>query len=263
MATAPKKTAAKKDAAPGTAVAVKKTGGGIVDIKAQMAAELASLQNRVAPAGGDKIQLKKTGFHLPNGSIIPANEALELVIVDFVSAQNFYTGKFDPKNIKPPVCFARGDIPSALVPSNNSPELQSDACSSCPRFQFGPNNEAKECKTSRILAVLPPDATEDDDLWVLEVSPTGLKGFDGFVRSVATQFQVPPIGVVVSVSMDSSVDYPKLVFSDPRPNEGINAHWGRREQARTRIMQEPDVSSYEAPAPRGAARGGKVAARGR
>jgi hypothetical protein len=247
---ATKKPAAK--AATSTAVAVKATGGAMVDIKAQMAAELATLAGRTAASTGDKIQLKKDGFHLPNGTVVPSDGSIELVVVDFLTAHNFYPGKFDPKNIKPPVCFARGAIPTDLVPDESSPELQADSCGACPRNQFGPNNEAKECKNTRLLAVLPPDATADDPLWILEVSPTALKGFDGFVKTVATKFQVPPIGVVVSVSLDPNVDYVRLVFGEVRPNENVELDWTRRGEAQARLNEMPDVTQYVAAPARGA-----------
>lgn len=255
MATA-KKTAAKSEVA-----VVKPKSSALVSIKEQMAAELANLANKTAPAGGDKIQLKKDGFHLPDGTVIATDGSLDLVIVDFLTAHNYYPGKFDPKNIKPPVCFARGEIPTAMVPSDNSPELQSETCSGCPQNQFGPNNEAKACKNTRLLAVLPPDAEDGDPLWVLEVSPTALKGFDGFVKSVATKFQVPPIGVVVTVSLDQNVEYAKLQFGEVNPNANLETHWARREEARTRLLQEPDLSSYvpmTAPVSRKSAAGGVV-----
>jgi len=250
--------ATKKPAAAGTAVAVKAPAksSALVSMKEQMAAALLAQQGKTSAPSGDKIQLKKDGFHLPNGTLIPSDGSLDLVIVDFCTAHNFYPGKFNPKEIKPPVCFARGEIPTDMVPSDNSPELQSETCSGCPRNQFGPNNEAKECKNTRLLAVLPPNAEPDDDLWVLEVSPTGLKGFDGFVRSVATKFQVPPVGVIVTVSMDDSVDYPKLMFGEVRPNDAVEVHWSRREEAQKRLLVEPDVSSYVA-APQPVRRAGK------
>jgi hypothetical protein len=82
---------------------------------------------------------------------------------------------------------------------------------------------------------------------ILTTSPTANKGFDAFVRGVATQFQVPPIGVTISVSFDPSQDYPTLMFSDPKPNPIIGICLPRREEARQMLMAEPDVSAYEKP----------------
>jgi len=237
-----------KAAKTGTAVAVKKaTSGALVSIKDQMAAELAALSERTSPAGGDKIQLKndKT-FNLPDGT--KANE-LEVVIVDFIATNNFYEGAYDKDNIQPPACFAIGQIITQMVPSDNSPAKQSDSCAVCPMNQFGSAGNGKACKNMRRLAVLPADADTDTPMLVLDVSPTGLKSFDGYVKSVASKFGVLPIGVVTTITMDPNVDYPSLRFGDPQPNENVEVHWSRRAEAMERISQEPDVSSYAVPAP--------------
>ena len=260
---AAKASAAKPAAKTSTAVAIKKAGGALVSIKDQMAAELAALGDRTSPAGGDKVQLKndKT-FNLPDGTKV---SELEVVIVDFIATNNFYEGAYDKDNIQPPACFAIGQVISQMVPSDNSPVKQSDACATCPMNQFGSAGNGKACKNMRRLAVLPSDADADTPLYVLDVSPTGLKSFDGYVKSVAAKFGVLPIGVVTTISMDPNVDYPSLRFGDPQPNENIESHWARRTEALERITQEPDVAGYAQPAPpkaRGAAgRGAKPAAR--
>lgn len=243
-----KPTAAAKSAAPkagpGTAVALKKSSGALVDIQAAMKAELAALGDRIQPAGGDKINLKGKEFSLPDGSKC---DVLDVVIVDFMAVNNFYEGKYDKDNIVPPTCFAIGQIPTNLVPSDNAPVRQSDACSSCPMNQFGSEGNGKACKNQRRLAVLPPDADADTPLWIIDVSPTGLKSFDGYVRSASSKFGVTPIGLITQITFDENSDYPSLRFGDPRPNENVAVHWARRGEALERLTQEPDVSGYVEP----------------
>lgn len=260
MATAAKKTAAPAAKKTGTAVAVKKSSAGaLVSLKEKLAAQAAALNERTAAPGGDKIKLSRGKFKLPDGS---ETDELQIVIVDFLSVNSFYEGAYDPNNISPPACFAIGTIPTQLVASDNSPNKQSDACSTCPMNQFGSSGNGKACKNGRRLAVLPPDADEDTPMWILDVSPTGLKGFDGYVRSVSQKFGLPPIGVLTTVSMDASVDYPKLVFSDPQPNENLEVHFARSKEAMDRLTQEPDVSQYGQDAPPPARGARKPAARG-
>lgn len=251
MATKPKAAApaAKK---PGTAVAVKKTSGGaVVDIKAMMAAEVASLANRTAAPGGDTIQLKGKKFKLPDGT---EAETLNVVIVDFLSMNNFYENAYDPKNIVPPTCFALGQVPTSMAPSDNSPVKQNNVCQTCPMNQFGSSGDGKACKNMRRVALLPVDADEDTPLLILNVSPTGLKSFDGYVRSVASKFNMPPIGVVTEITFAQDVDYASLRFGNPEPNANMEVHWGRRQEALDRLATEPDVSGYTAaPPPRGRA----------
>lgn len=254
MATAKKAAAPKSKAAAvkntdSTVVALVKPAkgaGALVSIKEQMARELAGLGERTAPAGGDKIQLKGKKFKLPDGS---ESDILNVVIVDFMAVNNFYEGTYDPNNISPPACFAIGQNVAQMVPSDNSPVKQSDACASCPMNQFGSAGNGKACKNQRRLAVLPPDADADTPLWVLDVSPTGLKSFDGYVRSAASKFGMLPVGLITEITFDDGVDYASLRFGNPQPNENMEVHWSRRDEALTRLTQEPDVSAYGTAAP--------------
>lgn len=226
---------------PSTSIAVKKPTN-IVAIQEALRNQVAALAGRVAPASGDNIQLKEKQFVLPDGTKC---DTLDIVIVDFVSTHNYYEGKYDAKNIVPPNCFAIGINPLQMIPSSNSPDKQADNCQTCPLNQFGSDGDGKACKNGRRLAVLPPDADEDTPLWILSVSPTALKNFDGYVTSVAAKFNLPPMGVVTTVSFDPSKTYGSLRFADPRPNENVGVAFGRQEEAAKRLQQEPDVSAFE------------------
>jgi hypothetical protein len=242
--------ATKKPAAPaktGTAVAVKKAGN-IVDIRALLAKEIEGLASRVGTPGGDSIKVTQDKkFEFPDGT--KSTGPIKLVIVDFVSVNKFYEGAYDPNAIVPPACFAIGQNPTQLVPSKNSPVAQCSSCSACAMNQFGSAGAGKACKNSRVLAVLPPGAVEDTPLWILNVSPTALKSFDAYVTSVARSFQLPPVSVVTEVSFDDSVTYASLRFGNPEPNENLVVCFGRKEEAMARLLTEPDVSQYDAPAP--------------
>jgi hypothetical protein len=231
---------------PSTSIAVKKpTSSALVSLKEQMARDLEVLKGKTLPATGNAIRIGQDKmFTLPDGTKTPG--PIDLVVVDFCTTHALYPGAFDPKNIVPPVCFAIGDNPGSMVPSANSPELQSEGCTACPMNQFNTaaTGGGKACKNARKLAVLPPDSTMDTPIWTLSVSATALKGFDGLVNSVARQFQVPPYGVVVSVSFDPNQTYASLVFGDPRPNENVEIAYARRVEAAEMLAVEPDVSSY-------------------
>ena len=241
MATKPKAPATS------TAVAVKKpVSGNIVSIQDALKAQAALMGSRTAPATGAAIRLSPGKFTLPDGTTTPG--PLELVIVDFTSKNAFYEGAYDPKNISPPACFAIGNDIKNMVPSPNSPKAQASDCASCPMNQFGSDGDGKACKNSRLLAVLPPDADADTPMWTLATSPTANKGFDGHVASVARIFEMPPIGVVTSVSLDPNTTYAKLMFSDPQPNANVGVHFARQEEARVMLAVEPDVSGFESKA---------------
>lgn len=251
MATkAPVKSKAAAVPKTSSVVAIKKpTGGALVDIRARMAQEIADMASRVGAPGGDAIKVTQDKkFEFPDGTKHAG--PIKLVIVDFVSANAFYEGAYDPNNISPPACFAIGTNPTQLIPSDNSPVKQATACSSCPMNQFGSAGNGKACKNSRVLAVLPPGANADTPLWILKVSPTALKAFDAYVTSIARSFQLPPVGVVTEVSFDESVTYASLRFGNPEPNEDLEACFARKDEAMARLMTEPDVSQFESAPPK-------------
>ena len=241
----------KKPAAPKTtAVAVKKESN-VVAITNRLKAQVADLSTRVAPAGGDSIRVTQDKkFQLPNGT--KSEGPLDVVIVDFITVHNYYEGAYDKDNIVPPNCFAIGRIPLQMIPSANAPDKQADNCQTCPMNQWGSSGKGKACKNGRLLAVLPPDATEDDPLMVISVSPTAVKAFDAYVAAVALKFGMSPAGVITEVSFDPSVDYGSLRFGNPRMNENLDntASDARLDAAEARLKQEPDVSSFEAAPPK-------------
>jgi hypothetical protein len=234
-----------------TAVAVKKPSN-VIAIQESLKNMAASLAERIQPGGGNKIRLSKDKqFVLPDGT--KTEGPLELVIVDFVATNSFYAGKFDANNPAPPNCFAVGTNIRAMVPVKESPEIQNDNCAECPMNAWGSDGTGKACKNGRRLAVLPPDADADTPLWLLDVSPTALKGFDGYVAGVVRTFGMPPIAVVTQVSMDDQAEYQRLVFSDPKPNENLAVAHARMDEARELLVALPDFSGLTAtkkPAPR-------------
>jgi hypothetical protein len=227
--------------AAGTAVAVKKPSGAVVSIQDQLKAQALAAAGKIAPAGGNQIRYSKGKFILPDGGEV---ESLDVVIVDFVSVNKYYEGAYNKDDIVPPNCFAIHPEPRGMVPSANSPDKQCDDCNSCPQNQFGSSGAGKACKNTRLLAVLPPEADADTPVWLLSVPPTAIKGFDGYVGSVLRTFQMPPVSVVTTVSLDPNEDYYKPMFGDARPNDNLEVHFSRQEEAKELLAVEPDVSSF-------------------
>ena len=244
-----------------TAVAVKKnTSTAVVNIQDMLRKQAEANASRVEPGSGKSIRIgQDKSFTLPDGT--KTRESLQLVVVDFVSRNEYYEGAYNKDDITPPNCFAIHPEPKQLAPSDNSPDKQCDDCASCPMNQFGsaPTGAGKACKNTRVLAVMPPDADDDTEIWTLKVSPTAIKVFDGFVAGVNRAFQLPPVGVVVTVGFSDAKDFPSLEFTDPQLNENVAVHFGRQDEAREMLMREPDVSSFGAEKPAAKAPARKVA----
>ena len=253
MATAPKKTAAKKPAARATANLP-------VNYAEQLAQESAEIAKRIAAPSGDRIRFNANrSFITPDGM---EGDTLEVVVVDFMSSNLFYEGMYDRDTPQPPACFAIGTQPSMLVPSDNSPNKQADACSSCPNNQFGSasNGKGKACKNTRLVALMPVTALDNPDedapIWIMSIPPTSLKAFDAYVHSLAAKHNTVPVGVVTEIYLDPANTFASPRFNVVRPLQPteLGLFMSRREEANTRLSAEPDVSQYAPP---------KATARGR
>ena len=220
------------------------------DIRAMLAKQVASDIERLGATGGkDAIRVTQDKkFELPDGQLA---DELDVIVVDFVYRNEYYLGNFNRKQITPPACFAISATSSDMAASDNSPMKQSESgCSVCQQNQFGssPNGDGKACKNTVYLAVLPPDATEDTPVWVIKSSPTAVKHFNGYVSKVARTAQVPVSAVTTKLFFDPSSTYVSLRFEPIGVNPSFELTARRQNEARHRLMQEPDVSAFEMPA---------------
>lgn len=217
----------------------------LVSIQDEMAKQLAGLSKRTAAPKGSAIRITQDKkFKMPDGTL--ATE-LEVVIVDFNTRNEYYAAGFDPNALAGPVCAAIGFDNDTLAPMADSPDKQNDACGTCPQNQFGSSGPGKACKNQRVLAVLPVNAKPDDPIMTIKVSPTAIGGFDAYVNSVATNFNVPPFGVVTTISFNPAKTFASLQFSDPVPNPNIPAHFARQGEAVTILNTPPDMTPRVAP----------------
>lgn len=232
-----------------------------VNYEEQLAKEASEIAKRIAAPTGDRIRFNANRtFITPDGM---EGEALEVVIVDFVSTNLLYDGPFDRDNPQPPSCFAIGAEPSLLVPSPNSPNKQAETCSVCPNNQFGSaqNGKGKACKNTRLLALMPASAIDDPKeapIWILSVPPTSLKAFDSYAHTLAAKHKTVPIGVVTQITLDPANTFasPRFIVVRPLQGKELGIFMSRREEASQRLTAEPDTSQYTAP--KAPVRGGPV-----
>ncbi len=257
------KTAAlkKTPATASTSVAVRKpAAGNLVSIQAAIAQQVADMGSRINPATGNMIRATQDKkIVLPDGT--KTEGPLELVIVDFVTAHNFYEGAFDKDAIVPPDCFAIGVNPKSMFPSANVPNKQADNCQDCPQNAWGSKGKGKACNNERLLAVLPPDADANTPMWLLKASKTAITAFDSYVATVKNTFTALPVQMITTVSLDDNSDYPSFRFSNPVPNSAYAEHFARQAEAKEMLTAERDVSGYEKPVAKPASRRATAGAR--
>lgn len=217
----------------------KKAGTAMVNMKAEMEKEIATIHETLGGIATNNITLTGKKFKFPTGQVMEA--PLDIVILGYTSKNLYYPGAYDPKNPEPPVCWAVGPKPGDLVPSANAPEVQSTTCKACPlnEFESGVGN-AKACKNTREIAFMLPDACgPEDTIYCMSVSPAALKPFDTYIVQLAEVQSVLPIAVITAVAFDPDVTHVRLLFGKPRPNPNMEQHWMRREEARTILTAEP------------------------
>lgn len=218
----------------------------LLDIQAELAKEAASIQSRIGAPSGDFIRVTQDKkFVLPNGT---KHDTLSVVILDFISSNQFHDRDYKKGEESPPACFAQGKSPKGLIPDPSSPVIQTQdkaGCDACPNNQWGSAGAGKACANLRILAVTEANSDEGARVYGLKVSKTATKSFDAYVSGLKAEFNTVPVGVVTTVYFDPDKSFPSLRFGDPSPNENIRMHMTKRKAALERLLTPMDVSSYE------------------
>lgn len=205
------------------------------------------MQKRIQAPAGSGISIRDKQFKFPDGRIV---DELEVVILDFVSRNLYYEGRFDPKNPAPPTCFAVGRELKAMVPSKNSPEVQNSDCDSCSNNQFGSNGTAKACKNTRYLAVIEASSDpKDAQIYTISVPPKSLKAFDGYLNTLTSVLKRASFGVVTKIGFHPEAEHEQLVFSPVGPNPHVAACVARTGEAQMVLNVEPDTSRRVAAEP--------------
>jgi hypothetical protein len=217
-------------------------------VRDQMAASVAADLARLGSTGGkDSIRITQDKkFMFPDETSLDG--PLDLIIVDFVYRNEYYPGVYNRKEIVAPTCFAVSPEQVALAPTRNSPKMQvpeGDTCSKCQWDKYGssPQGEGKACKNTVYMAVLQPDATDETQMFVVKTSPTGIRYVNQHVAKVGRQVNLPVYAIISKMYFDPNVTYPSLRFDIIGPNPILDLTLARRDEARARLLQEPDFSS--------------------
>jgi hypothetical protein len=219
------------------------------DLKAEFAADALDIKNRLGQPSGDYIGVGRNKTFVMPGTEEESPQ-LRAIILDWVSVNQFYEGKYDPKNIRPPVCASIGVLVPDMKPLASAPKKQFDGlCADCPQNQWGSDGSGKACKNQRLLALLPVNDQADGPLMLVKVSPTGIKYFDKYAAMVAnTNPDVPHVvSMITAIYFDEAADYPSLRFRAESLNPDVVVAAGRRKEARQRLLVEPSFGPAAAP----------------
>jgi len=215
----------------------------VTDVQAQLRKELDTLKDRVEPPSGFIISTKGKTFTLPNGSA--SDKPMICVVLDWVTANTYFEGLYNPNDIKPPSCFAINAEPAKIAPSDKSPKKQHETCKGCPKNEWGSDpqgGKGKACKNTRRVLIVPHDAEENTQPWIISVSPTALKHFDKYVNTLA-DVGTHPIEVITEISFEASEPYPSLRFAVDNKHDKLNLMWQLKEAGQEILHQEPKIEA--------------------
>jgi hypothetical protein len=137
-----------------------------------------------------------------------ANNKLDVIVVASTIEHAYYEGKFDPNNIKAPVCFAFGKDEDALVPHVKSVKPQATSCATCPKNDWGSDPEGgrgKACKTQRRLGLIAADSVNAPDKIMeaeevyIRVPVMSVKNWAKYVNDCKNQFKRPVSTIVTQI----------------------------------------------------------------
>lgn len=162
-----------------------------------------------------------------NGQAMPDNK-MKVIVVASAFEKAMFISKFDPNDIKPPLCFALSPDGIDMVPHENSFRKQgsmeldekqkeipgTEMCHGCPQLEWGsdpnsPSGRGKMCKETRRLGLLPFDALEGGiDKAVsamLRVSVTSVGNWSDYVHLLSATMKRPAWSVVTEISVIPNV----------------------------------------------------------
>lgn len=214
-------------------------GQSLINYDEEFAKIAAETRDALTQVKGSYISTKGKLFTFPDGQ---TDSDFNCIVIDYIRC-NTLLPPYNP-NIRPnPKCWALGRSDHLLVPSERSPQRQAESCTACALNKFGSatnGGKGKACANTYRLAIVPPDAKENSDIWLVKISPTGLARWTGYVKMAETTFG--PGGfckIVTNLSFDPNKDYPSIQFKAMEPLADPRVVFALRRRASDEIMVEP------------------------
>lgn len=192
-----------------------------MNIQAELDKIAEKLQSAVPEISGNYIKTKQKVFTLPDGTML---QTIDCIILDSVTL-NTLMPPYQPNSRQAALCAAIGRDPKTMGPSKEVTNPQSDVCITCPKNQWGSNQngKTKACSNKIRLAVVPPDAGDGSPIWFLTITPSGLGRWASYYNAIVTKHgKGGLLRVVTEVSFVKTVDYPTLQFKELRIIEDNN-----------------------------------------
>ena len=223
-------------------------------------AKLAETTEAAAGSGGTNWFGLRGGRLAYLGNDVVGN-SINVVIVDQVLENHYYTERFNPDVLASPACFAYGEMQedgsiSEMAPHPASTAPQCESCAKCPHNQYGSSEtgKGKACKNIRRIALLSEgdlDSVATAELAFMKIPVTSVKLLSDYTKQIATVLKRPTFAVVSTIAPvpDAKTQF-KVTFahaSTITDGAQIGAIMERRAAAHAELMQ-PYTPSVEQPA---------------
>ena len=181
----------------------------------QRALEKAKSRQAIRPVSTENQVISiKGGIFTYNGAPLP--EILNVIILDEVVENSYYTKPYSENEFQAPVCYAfsepvstaTGELGEGMHPHEKSPTPQSVECKGCRQNEFGTSpfgsGAGKACGNRRRLLVMSADNLKSLDkamVALLKVPPTGLKVWDAYVNWLYRIEELSPEYAITALSL--------------------------------------------------------------
>jgi len=201
---------------------------------------------------GDYISTKGAKFSL-GGAVL--GREIDCCILGWNFEKSWYDSAFVDGEASAPACFAISYDEDEMTPHETSPNMQGDSdgmCEGCELNEWGSGKgEGKACADRRRLALVVEGTNGDMELKMLNISPSSLKNWKGFINGIEKQgIHVMQAAVNIHFDEDSTAAYPPICFEflNEITNEStLDATAALLPEATTLLEQPYDVSNYEKP----------------
>ena len=207
-------------------------------------------EDRLGKSGESQfISIKNKEFTFRSSAL---GEELEVVIINFASANVYYDSNYDKDDQNAPACCAIGlEDNEFLVPFENSPEMVNDNCEECEynEWESADVGKGKKCGNRKILCLVQADTLEDEEIEYafISVPPTSMSNYNKYVKGLSRTMKRPSYAVITQISFNEESDNEELVFKPVEPIESVNnmnTIMLLREQCEADMLAEPDFSQY-------------------
>lgn len=239
----------------GTAVAAAKSNIP-ANWKQRLMAKAKAQHEAIDVSAGTKMSINKKGEFEFQGSNL--GNAIEVVVLAFCNAKQWYNGPYQKDNPSPPACFALKQSTENIAPHADSPEPQSEVCKGCPKNEWGSGKsasgkDAKACKDKVRIAVIHVDDIKNLDdisqaqIALMELPVMSAAPFKKYAKKLTGATDLPLWCFVTKLKADEESDYEKLESAsmvEEVPPGLLDGLEKLSEQGDEMVLAPYDVSRY-------------------